>query len=222
MNVTKPDEWKGSDLRSRTEIVTYLRQRGGEVTDQTGLVVGTMRQELGKGRALSQLLADMEADGMLEREVRGRRTFRITLKDDWGLAPKLSAVPVQPEEDAALPSVSSEEDYDQLAHALLAICLKRAAAPPPPDRREIDRLETELAVAKAERDEVRAQCSELEEQVRILTHNQGVLQAQLDKRPARSGPTIAERLSADELATLAQLQRELPATPTSKPRTKKR
>lgn len=81
-----PQDWKGSDLRSRSEIVEYLRAHGGEITDPTGLAVGTMRQDLGKGRAISQLLSDMEADGMIRREVRGRRTFSVTLVNDWGLS----------------------------------------------------------------------------------------------------------------------------------------
>lgn len=216
MTMTRPEEWKGSDLRSRTDVVRYLRQHGGEVTDQTGLVVGTMRQELGKGRALSQLLADMEADGMLEREVRGRRTFRVTLKDDWGLVPNVVALPDPP------PTTAEGADLDQLAHALLAITLRRASAPPPapvPDKGLIARLasaENDLKHAIAERDEANRQLVDRDEQIRRLTHNLGVLQAQLDKRP--TGPTVAERLSDEELGLLAQLQRELPVTPTSKPR----
>lgn len=211
MSVTRPSEWKGSDLRSRTEVVRYLREHGGEVTDQTGLVVGTMRTDLGKGRALSQLLADMEVDGMLEREVRGRRTFRVKLLDDWNLVPK-----VIPQHDAPVASDGSI-DYDQMATALLAIVMKRAAAPPPapPDTTLPDRLqwaETTLAEVTAERDQLRSRCDELSEQNRILTHNQGVLQSQLDKRPARKGATISELLDPESLAMLEQLQRELPST----------
>lgn len=83
--MTRPTEWKGSDLRARGEVAQWLRDHGDEVHDPTGLLVGRMREELGKGRALSQLLADMERDGMIAREVRGRRTLMLKLLDDWGL-----------------------------------------------------------------------------------------------------------------------------------------
>lgn len=221
MTVTRPIEWKGSDLRSRTEVVRYLRQRGGEVADQTGLVVGTMRTELGKGRALSQLLADMEADGMLEREVRGRRTFRITLKDDWDLVPHVLPE-LEPE-----PAASGEFDYDQLAAALLAIAMKRASGPvvdsEAPAR--LKAAEDALIASQDALHQVRAELAEriterdeLLERVRLLEHNLQVLQAQMDSRPRRDGPTVAERLSAEELRMLTELQRELPVTPQSRKR----
>lgn len=208
MTVTRPSEWKGSDLRSRTEVVQYLREHGGEVTDQTGLVVGSMMKDLGKGRALSQLLADMEADGMLQRTIRGRRTFSVKLLDDWGLVPPVVVVP-DPE------PVADGTDYDLLAQSLLAIVLQRASAPPAPARATVPRLEADLAQAelellelKTERDQLRSERDDLTEQVRILTHNQGVLQSQLDRKP--TGPTIQERLSDEEQRLLTELQRSLP------------
>ncbi len=38
--MSAPAEWKGSDLRSRGEIVRYLKLHGGEIVDPVGLVVG--------------------------------------------------------------------------------------------------------------------------------------------------------------------------------------
>ena len=89
----KPEGWVGSDLRARQEVVQWLHDHGDEVHDPTGLVAGRMRTELNRGRALSQLLKDMEDDGMIQREVHGRRTLMIKLVDDWGLLNDLSAKP---------------------------------------------------------------------------------------------------------------------------------
>lgn len=232
--VTKPQEWKGSDLRSRTEVVRYLAERGGEVADKTGLVVGTMMRDLQRGRALSQLLADMEADGMLEREVRGRRTFRITLKDDWGLVPKVVPAPAPERDEGLLPEGT---DLDQLAEALLAIVVHRATKPverPQPDKQLVNRLraaeaaleraQEQLDVALAEKAETLGEADRLREQVDILTHNQEVLQRELTKRPTKKagGVSIADRLSADEKAMLQSLMTSLPETPTSKRREPRR
>lgn len=232
MSMTRPEGWHGSDLRSRTEVVRYLAERGGVIEDPTGLLVGTMRQELGKGRALTQLLADMEADGMLRRTVKGRRTMKIELLDDWGLVPRLASVPdavASSEDGAALPVGT---DLTQLAEALLAITIKRAtasAAPAPKsDGALSDRLrraETALSAASeqltiiaAERDEARGRVVELEDQVRILENNVEVYRRQAAAVPVRNGPTIEERLSSEERALLAELQTALPETPGSKPR----
>lgn len=129
----RPTEWVGSDLRSRAEVAHWLKLHGGEVHDSSGLLARRIMDALGKGRALSQLLADMEADGMLKREVRGRRTFNIKLLDDWGLADDLSSQPVYrpPSADRLADTVSDAPavDLDELAATLLARVVKLAHAP---------------------------------------------------------------------------------------------
>lgn len=205
-----PEDWKGSDLRSRSEVVEYLRAHGGEITDQTGLVVGTMRSELGKGRALSQLLADMESDGMIEREVRGRRTFRITLKEDWGLA-NPGPVYVSPlrgaDKPAAEPVLDENVDYDSLATTLLAVVVKRISAPAEQDAR----AQARIAELQRELEQVQEECAVLRTTNDLLDRNLHVFQAELDKRPKRGSSTLRDRLSDEEQSTLDQLMRSLPS-----------
>ena len=167
----KPADWKGSDGRARAEVALWLELRGGEVDDPHGLIVGQMKAELGKGRALSQLLADMEHDGMLEREVRGRRTLSIRLVDDWGLidewrdrlafsSPVGLRRPQSPARGASVDAASvAEPDYDRLAAVLLERVIKQAHAQPSQGA-ELERLKAKVAQLTAERDEARERLSE--------------------------------------------------------------
>lgn len=231
-----PADWKGSDGKARTEVVSFLKQRGGEITDEAGLAVVEMQQHLGRSRSLSNLLRTMEHDGMIEREVRGRRTYRITLRDDWGFGSDIAlgtVTPIRPSSDGhvALPAVDGSVDLDLLAESLLAIVLRKIAEPAPkPDKTIIDRLrraeatnaklEEQVIIADRERADLRARVTDLEGQVERYEHNMSVLKAELDK-PARrrsGGTPLAERLSADERGMLAELMRSLPETPQSHPR----
>lgn len=230
----KPADWKGSDGRARTEVVTFLKQHGGEVADEAGYATVEMQQHLGRSRSLSNLLRTMEHDGMIAREVRGRRTYRIALVDDWGLGANDgvgTVTPIRPSLDGAQPAIDGSVDFDLLAESLLAIVLRKIAEPAPkPDKGITDRLrraeatstklEEQLTILSGERDQLRARVADLEGQVERYEHNMGVLRAELDK-PARrrgGGTPLAERLSADERSMLDELMRSLPETPQSRPR----
>jgi hypothetical protein len=223
----------GSDLRSRTEVVQWLERNGGEVYDKTGLVASRMRNELGRGRALTQLLAEMEADGMIERDVRGRRTMCVKLLDDWGLTsrPALQVVPDH-QDDAGDVSVPGDVDLTQLAEALLAIVVKRASTPltTPSETRELtkrtqraerdlEKAVTEVRDLRAARREAEERVAALQHQVDTLEHNLGVVKGELMKSSRNAGGvSIKDRLGAEERAVLDQLMRSLPETRTSKPR----
>jgi hypothetical protein len=61
--------------------MSYLRAVG-EVSDQGGLASAALAEAVGypgSSLAFAQLLSSMERSGLIEREVRGRRTYRITL-----------------------------------------------------------------------------------------------------------------------------------------------
>lgn len=225
-----PADWKGSDLRSRSEIVKWLADQGGEVSDKTGLIVGRMRTELGKGRALTQLLADMEADGMIAREIRGRRTFSVRLLDDWGLV--LKPVP-EPFEDVRGPehhdgdgsghSPDAEDglDLSALAEMLLATVIKKARASEAPaigreakrlaDRlrraeQNLSALEKQLAQAKMAERTQSEKVQQLEQMVVTLESNLRVAQSKPKARTVK----LEEALSADDRAALARLMAEVP------------
>jgi hypothetical protein len=228
-----PVDWKGSDGKARSEVVAFLKARGGEISHADGLAVVEMQDSLGRSRSLSNLLRTMEHDGMIEREVRGRRTYRIKLVDDWGMArdtPVGTVTPIRPGVTAA--SLDGQVDYDLLGESLLAIVLRKMSEPAPakPDKSVVDRLRrAELTIRKqdeqlqavdAERTALRDRVGELEEQARIYEHNMTLLKAEMDKPKTRrgGGTPLAERLSADERGMLAELMRSLPETPQSKPR----
>lgn len=231
-----PADWKGSDGKARTEVVSYLTARGGEVTNDDGKAVIEMQQHLGRSRSLSNLLRTMEHDGMIERDVRGRRTYRIRLVDDWGMASKASGggtvTPLRPL-DLGSYQPDSNVDYDLLASSLLAIVLRKTTETPPsvrPDKVLADRLrkseatiaklETQLQEIDADRKAARARVGELEAQAAIYEHNMTTLRGELDKPRHRrdGGSPLADRLSSEERGMLAELMRALPETPQSRPR----
>jgi len=239
-DMARPDEWRGSDLRSRAEVVQYLVEHGGVVEDDGGLVAGTMREELGKGRALTQLLADMEKDGMIRREIRGRRTFKIELLDDWGLvgqAPRGRHLQIAPQSTDLRNLSAADLNYDKLAQALLTNVTKvlsgaQAHVGDTSAQRSLasrlQKSEDALRKANDQLKQLRAQvrvaeerAADAERRAQALERNIKQLQAELDK-PRRSrdsgGVPIRERLSPSEQAMLASLMRELPETPESKPR----
>lgn len=232
----KPANWHGSDGKARAEVVSYLTARGGEVAHNDGLAVIEMQQHLGRSRSLSNLLRTMEHDGMIAREVRGRRTYRIQLVDDWGMASEASGggtvTPLRPL-DLGSYQPDSNVDYDLLASSLLAIVLRRTTETPPsvrPDKvlanrlrkseATITKLEAQLQEIEADRRALRARVGELEDQGAIYEHNMTLLRAELDKPKSRrgGGTPLADRLSSEERGMLAELMRALPETPQSRPR----
>lgn len=242
--VARPAEWRGSDLRTRSEVVQYLADKGGELHDEQGMAGAIIREEMGKGRALTQLLADMEADGMIRREIRGRRTFSIKLVDDWGLRARapLRAVPAGEDGPTGLVALSGADlDYDQLAQSLLAQVARTLTAPATSAgdtkangvlanrlkraESEIQKMTDQLRELRQDKRDAEERMVEAERRAADLQHNLERLQEELAK-PRRSkesgGVSIKDRLSAGEQAMLASLMRELPATPESKPRRRQR
>ncbi len=205
----KPEGWVGSDLRARAEVVQWLRLHGDEVEDPQGLIVGRMRSDMKKGRALSQLIADMERDGMLEREVRGRRTMRVKLLDDWGLLDDIRNV------QSTVSSVRAPEpvveDLDGLAAALLERVIRQAHAVPSQGA-EVERLKAELAELKARAAdlghqliEAKAEASDQRKAAETMRQNLGKLEA------SKGSVKLREHLSAKDRALLDRLMREVPA-----------
>jgi hypothetical protein len=236
-----PDDWRGSDLRSRREVVEYLARHGGQIEDKSGLVVGTMRTELKRGRALAQLLAEMEQDGMIRREVRGRRTFRIELLDDWGLADE-AASSTDDVLDVTGPELAPGDldgvDLTALAETLLAVVVQRMTTPATsPDGLTVRELAARLRSAERMLEQTQAQLrkkseeatglkSELDQALhmaRMHEHNAEVLRKELQKAETRrrsggGGAPIAEAIGPEGRAALDQLMRALPETPASRPR----
>ena len=95
----------------------------------------------GSSVAFAQLLSGMERDGLINREVRGKRTYRITLS----AAPAARlAVDSGRADDAARPAVPvsfpAVIDYDELADRVIMRLLRRLAELNPAELAMLERL----------------------------------------------------------------------------------
>jgi hypothetical protein len=85
---------------TRDSIIAHLAA-SDEIADPTGMASTRLAEAVGypgSSVAFAQLLSGMERDGLIAREVRGKRTYRITLADGAaaarsGLAASLAAGP---------------------------------------------------------------------------------------------------------------------------------
>ena len=199
----------------------------GPIEDPSGLATEKLRQITGheSTNALVKILRRMEAEGLIERDVNGRRTTRIAAAPQprRRRVAKTVAAPVAATVTPAEPYRQGTEstngdgniDYDLLAAALLAKALKaqqaqELAAGAKDAVARAERAEAARRIAEADAQAARAKVAELEAMVRTMESNMKMLQAQLDKPAVRAGDTIRERLSARERKDLDQLMRALP------------
>lgn len=137
-----------------------------EIADPAGMASATLAEAVGypgSSVAFAQLLSGMERDGLIAREVRGKRTYRITLAaaasakrpvPGLGLADAARAAAAGTVASAAPVHFPAGIDYDELARRLLVQVIRRLTAT------SADSDET-LAVLKAENTRLREQVSEL-------------------------------------------------------------
>ena len=94
----------------------------------------------GSSVAFAQLLSGMERDGLINREVRGKRTYRITLSAQS--AGRRTAEPVRGDDAVAAAPVPFPAviDYDELADRVIMRLLKRLAELSPADLATLERL----------------------------------------------------------------------------------
>jgi hypothetical protein len=83
----------------------------------------------GSSVAFAQLLSGMERDGLISREVRGKRTYRITLSSP--VSARVVGDPVTKPDGGTLPAVPvafpAVIDYDELADRVIMRLLRRLA-----------------------------------------------------------------------------------------------
>lgn len=129
---------------TRDRIIAHLALVA-EVADGTGMASTRLAEAVGypgSSVAFAQLLSGMERDGLITREVRGKRTYRITLSvplpargaADAGSAANGAALPAVP---VAFPAVI---DYDQLADRVITRLLRRLAELSPADLATLEHL----------------------------------------------------------------------------------
>jgi hypothetical protein len=95
----------------------------------------------GSSVAFAQLLSGMERDGLINREVRGKRTYRITLSTPP--AARLAADSARADE-GALPAIPvafpAVIDYDELADRVIRRLLRRLTELNPAELAALERL----------------------------------------------------------------------------------
>jgi hypothetical protein len=168
----------------------------------------------------------MAKAGELNREVRGKRTYRIWVSNaserparpSVGF-PQAGAVSgAAPIARPDIGPVGEGIDYDELATTLLTRVtqtLLQGQAPgddPPWMRRRVERLEThsavlerDLARARAEAEAFREERDALAAQLEAAQHNLGLLTERLGT-PRSPTPRAASHLDTDERALLQQLR----------------
>jgi hypothetical protein len=122
---------------TRERIIAYLAETG-ELSDANGMASTQLAAAVGypgSSVAFAQLLSGMERSGLIEREVRGKRTYRIGLGPARSGAARVAsrvttgvfAANAANAADAAGPGTAGF-DYDELARRLLVQVVRRLAA----------------------------------------------------------------------------------------------
>ena len=125
---------------TRERIMAYLAE-AGELYDANGMASTQLAAAVGypgSSVAFAQLLSGMERSGLIAREVRGKRTYRIGLGPARAIGPARvvsgigagAAVPGVPEISGAGQAGPGPAgfDYDELARRLLVQVVRRLAA----------------------------------------------------------------------------------------------
>ena len=155
---------------TRDRIITHLAA-AGEIADPAGMASTRLAEAVGypgSSVAFAQLLSGMERDGLIVREVRGKRTYRITLTGGAAGTRATRAAGAARAATAVLPAAGSRAgmagdgagftpdatgtasagfDYDELARRLLVQVVRRLAASPTDLEQTVAGLERQLATA---------------------------------------------------------------------------
>jgi hypothetical protein len=201
------------DQNVRNRIVEYLKSHG-TVEDSSGKATSALKQAIsyeGSDAAFTQVVAAMAKAGMLKRQIRGKRTYRISYD-----ANAVAAGPVESGSNEPL-------DYDELAAALLVQATRAASTPADTSesaawaRRRLEQLEArntallrDVARANAETESIAAERDALKAQLEAAQHNLTLLTERLQE-PRRPQGRAAERLAPDDQALLHQLRHRRPS-----------
>ena len=167
---TKRTAGRRRAVGTRDRIIAHLAA-SEEIADPAGMASTRLAEAVGypgSSVAFAQLLSGMERDGLIAREVRGKRTYRIALAD--GASAVRAALSTGPAAAMRPPAVSGSGaragldgdgarrpsspapapagfDYDELARRLLVQVVRRLAATPADLQQTVAALELELATA---------------------------------------------------------------------------
>jgi len=182
-----------------------------EIADPTGMASTRLAEAVGypgSSVAFAQLLSGMERDGLIAREIRGKRTYRITLAAGARAARAARhphAVPGAHPADAQADGAASPAafgvgfDYDELARRLLIQVVRRLAATPAGLEQTVAGLERELATAWTRHGALTAENVRLREQLREAQRDLALAREQSRKL------TVSDELDQAEVVMLERL-----------------
>lgn len=142
-------------MGTRDRIIAHLALVA-EVADGTGMASTRLAEAVGypgSSVAFAQLLSGMERDGLISREVRGKRTYRIALS-----SPVPTRVVTDPAATDGAPLAAmavafpAVVDYDELADRVIVRLLRRLAELSPAELATLERL---IAPRKAHAEELK-------------------------------------------------------------------
>lgn len=203
---------------TRDRIIAHLGAVD-EITDTTGMASTRLAEAVaypGSSVAFAQLLSGMERDGLIAREVRGKRTYRIALAGGATTVRRQGGAPTATTAGAtaaamaatgadALAPADSRLDYDELARRLLVQVIRRLAATPSDLEQTVAGLERELSTAWSRQGTLSAENVRLREQLQQAQRDLD-LARQRNRRMAVSDEldsadvVVLERLLAPDLA----------------------
>jgi hypothetical protein len=186
----------------------------GEVSDEAGMASSVLAREVGypgSSIAFAQLLSGMERSGLIRREVRGKRTYRITAASADAAA--ITAAIRHQAGPRGGPDVTgmSGFDYDELARRLLVQVVRQLGTTPAEPAAAVDRpdgggleqvvagLKRELASARTLHGSLSAENARLREQLRAARRSLALAQQRT------GGQQVATQLDAAEVSLLERL-----------------
>jgi hypothetical protein len=220
------DEKAGGRRRAvgtRDRVMSHLLMVG-EVRDASGMASTALAEAIaypGSSIAFAQLLSGMERSGLIEREIRGKRTYRISPARGAVAPARADAAPRRSTPVAAAESgaESAEEfDYDELARRLLLQVVQRLSTlpvegPEPAEEaapgegadsdvslaRAVAGLEQKLASVRSNQRRLTEENAQLREQLRAAQESLAQAQERAAADPA------AVRLDSAEIRLLERL-----------------
>ena len=192
----------------------------GELRDKSGMASTVLASEVGypgSSIAFAQLLSGMERSGLIEREVRGKRTYRIaavpgapaqmaateptTTRPASGPGRAARRTTATPAGGYLAPAGQGDFDYDELARRLLVQVVRLASAPGErapagtgngAPEHTVAGLEQELASVRTMHGTLSAENSRLREQLRAARRSLALAQERASSRQTTTQLDAAE------------------------------
>lgn len=225
---------RGKAVGTRDRVVAWLAANG-DAHEPRGMASTALARHIGypgTSTAFAQLLSGMERSGLISRDIRGKRTYRVALIDaGWRRAQARGPEPERPRtrrasddeptrssssssgrRDGALDEVAGVLDYDALAHRILVQVARRLAALPGSPGTEPAVLDAQVSALKAELQSARANRAALEqENLELRAQLERIRRSLEEAAPRRRRAEVAMALEPidPEDGDIALLQRVL-------------